>query len=321
MGEAPLLAFGMPTPSGSLVVTGQTPSALPVGGDNPPENYKIAVIADTDDGSAFQNVLDLIARNNADIVLHQGDMAYTNGGISTAWASKIDNTLGTTFPYVFSDGNHDSFSGYTNFLQARLDAMGVGVTVNKPNYAFTFKNIRYVMSQSDSGGNPTHITNSFAGDPHIWRFTSWHKNQNAMQVGGKGNAVGWPTYENARIAGAILLTGHEHSYSRTKTLSNMQNQTIVLDDATKVTVKPGESFCVVSGIGGNSLRNQDICLPATPPYGCSYWASIFTTDSSPSVKFGALFITVHVNGNARLGKGELIQIDDVVRETFDIELN
>ena len=34
-----------------------------------------------------------------------------------------------------------------------------------------------------------YIADSLAQDDSIWSICSWHKNQNAMQVGGKGN--GW----------------------------------------------------------------------------------------------------------------------------------
>ena len=32
--------------------------------------------------------------------------------------------------------------------------------------------------------------------------------------------------ENARIGGALIMTGHEHSYSRSNVLSDMTTQTV-----------------------------------------------------------------------------------------------
>ena len=43
----------------------------------------------------------------------------------------------------------------------------------------------------------------------------------------------------------------------------------------------GRSFVFVSGLGGSSVRDQDRCLPATPPYGCDgLWASIYSQAQS-----------------------------------------
>jgi hypothetical protein len=47
-----------------------------------------------------------------------------------------------------------------------------------------------------------------------------------MRVGGKGDEMGWSVYDTCRQQGAIIITGHEHTYHRTKTLTSMQNQII-----------------------------------------------------------------------------------------------
>ena len=123
-----------------------------------------------------------------------------------------------------------------------------------------------------------------------------------MQVGGKGNEQGWGDYEECRKAGAIIATGHEHSYERTKTLTSTQNQTVdpSCSDPNNVCVSPGRTFVFVSGAAGKGIRNQDRCLPTSYPYGCNgEWASIYTSDQG--AQYGALFITFnyqHVNNRA-----------------------
>ena len=79
-----------------------------------------------------------------------------------------------------------------------------------------------------------------------------------MQVGGKSDEMGWEVYETCRRLGAIVETGHEHSYSRTKTLSNIQTQTVdsSCSSATALCVGLGRTFVNVVGLGGNSVRDQ-----------------------------------------------------------------
>jgi hypothetical protein len=117
----------------------------------------------------------------------------------------------------------------------------------------------------------------------------------AMQIGGKSDATGWEVYEECRIAGAIIATGHEHSYERTRTLTSIQNQIVDPEwpEANNVRVGEGSSFVFVSGLGGASIRNQDRCSPFTFPYGCNgEWASIYTSDQGANS--GALFCSFNV---------------------------
>jgi len=138
-------------------------------------------------------------------------------------------------------------------------------------------------------------------------------------VGSKTNEVGWNAYEACRQGRAIVATAHEHSYHRTKTLSNTQTQTIDPEwtDGADLRVSPGSTFVFVAGLGGNDIRNQDRCLPTAPPYGCNgEWASIYT--SNQNAKDGALFVEFNVDGNPRKATGYFKNIDGVVIDTFTI---
>jgi len=143
-----------------------------------------------------------------------------------------------------------------------------------------------------------------------------------MQVGGKTNEMGWEVYENCRKAGAIVATGHEHSYERTKTLTNIETQTVdsSCSDPKKVCVGPNRTFVFVSGLGGNSVRDQNRCLPATYPYGCNgEWASIFT--SNQNGEYGALFIDFYVNGDPKKARGYFKTVTNKTVDQFDITLD
>lgn len=56
-----------------------------------------------------------------------------------------------------------------------------------------------------------------------------------------------------RKHGAIVFTGHEHSYERSHLLSSFVTQEVVSNSSTLL-VGPGKSFVAVCGLGGESIR-------------------------------------------------------------------
>jgi hypothetical protein len=227
-------------------------------------------------------------------------------------------------------GNHDQliWADYQQKLQERLaripEASCTGdLGVNSACY---YQGLFFILSGAGMLGtdHANYLHKLLRADQSIWRICSWHKNQTAMQVGGKLDDVGWEAYEECRKAGAIIATGHEHSYSRTKTLLNMQNQQVDIscqDDPSTpdpdVCVYKGGTFVFVSGIAGKSTRNQDRCLPAIYPYGCSgEWAKIYTSDQG--AQYGALFITFHVDGNPRKSSAYFKNINCEIIDSFTI---
>jgi len=183
----------------------------------------------------------------------------------------------------------------------------------------------FVGQDSVSAGDNTYapyIRAQLSDDDHVWKICSWHKDQNAMQVGGKGDEMGWKVYETCKELGAIIATAHEHSYHRTKTLTSIENQIVdsACPDPTTFCVArgtPGKSFVFVSGLGGNSVRDQVRCLPSTYPYGCKgEWAKIYT--SNQGATFGALFIVFNVNGDPRKAHGYFKNVVGQVIDEFDV---
>ena len=294
-------------------------------------NFKVAFIGDSGGGSNFQSVLNLIKAEGAQIVLHQGDFDYSAG--PQQWMDMINNTLGQNFPYFGSDGNHDNWDsdGYATFFKDRMARVGLNPPSGNlsPSYSITYKGLKVVFSKEN--GDAAFIASQLGGDNHTWKVCSWHKNMTTMQLGGKGNEQGWGDYENCRQYGAIIATAHEHTYERTKTLLSTQNLVVdtnqhplsggVPGNPNSVLVAPGKTFVFVSGLGGNSIRNQDRCLPSTYPYGggtgCNYiWASAYTSDQG--AKYGALFITFNVGGNPNKATAYFKNISGQVVDQFDI---
>ena len=73
---------------------------------------------------------------------------------------------------------------------------------------------------------------------------------------------------SAAKAGAIIATGHEHSYSRTHLMDNFATQKFVKTPVGPLVIRKGRTFAFVSGLGGASVRVQK--------RGDAWWAATYT---------------------------------------------
>jgi len=91
------------------------------------QDLKVAFIGDQGSNSDSIKVLQMIADEGADMVIHSGDFDY--GDDPTDWDNNITNVLGSSFPYFASVGNHDvaAWSGYQQKLQDRLNLISGAV--------------------------------------------------------------------------------------------------------------------------------------------------------------------------------------------------
>lgn len=293
--------------SGGSNGDGASGGQLPEGATEP--NLKVAFIGDTASGDDFRSVLRLIKEEGADAVLVQGDLTY-RGEDANDWFSAVDNEINAkaagsvaqvTIPYFASRGNHDrDWDDLGAGLKARMEQWGVVSEHNDPtliNYSVVYKGLKIVMVSDRETRNPSraeYVTQRLEGDKHIWKICSWHKNQRASNVGPKNDEMGWTIYENCRQHGAIVAQGHSHTYSRSKTLTNDEEQTVdaVCSDPFELCVGPGKHFFFDSSLGGHDMRSLNRTVA-----GRSYWASTFTGS------FGALFIEFHVDGDPKKARG------------------
>ncbi len=286
-----------------------------------PANFKIAFIGDQGLGANSVAVLELIRTEGANAVVHSGDYDYADAPL--AWENQINGVLGADFPYFASIGNHDTGrfdgpGGYQEFLQARMIRLGLswnGDLGVKSSHVYA--GILFVLTGPGTrgSGHAAYIRDTLAGSSAPWRISSWHRNMRLMQVGGKSDDTGWEVYEESRRGGAIIATAHEHSYSRTHLLSSMMNQVVVslsdtlrlsCDLSATLTSDEGASFAFVSGLGGQSIRDQEIGGP--------WWASVYT--STQGATYGALFGEFRYGGDERLAHFYFKAIDGTFADDF-----
>src|SRR6185295_15342069 len=120
----------------------------------------------------------------------------------------------------------------------------------------------------------------------------------------------------------------EHSYHRTKTMTNTQNQTVdsSCSGGGNLCVGLNRTYVTVAGAGGTGLREQVRCTPtsSTKPFpslntsdpSCPIWASIYTTNQG--VNYGAQFVTFNVDGNPKKARSYYKTIAGVTIDNFDI---
>jgi hypothetical protein len=234
-----------------------------------------------DQGLSTESSLLLQQISDDSIIIHLGDYDYLDR--PDLFEKLYENS---SAPLYAVAGNHDlpKWSQYLPFLQSKADQTtcygDYGI-----NYACEFEDVLVVFSGIGTKGSDhlafldSALTNSSAK----WKVCAWHKNQRLMQVGGKKDEVGWDAYDICRAHGAIIATGHEHSYSRTFVMNNFTNQSVSSFNET-LSIAPGETFAFVSGIGGKGVRvpKDDLDINA-------WWAKTYTANDG--AKAGALFCT------------------------------
>lgn len=308
-------------------------------------NLKVAFIGDQGASETTDAVLRLIRDEGAAMTILSGDFDYDDD--PNGWDARITAVLGADYPLFASIGNHevDKWGEYQNKLKRRLRRvpgakcsgdLGVKSVCKYKGLFFALsgvgtlnasKGLDYFIPPSIGFMQQMHadyINDKLSKNRSIWSVCSWHKNQQAMQVGDKDDATGWAVYETCRQNGAIIATGHHHGYERTKTLINMEDRRVEPLCSTRdiLCVARGKTFAFVSGIGGKSVTSQVLCLGTPPnqydyPYGCrGEWAKIYNREQN--AKLGALFIVFGYQGDPYRAHGYFKNIAGEIVDEFDI---
>ncbi len=261
------------------------------------ENLTVAFLGDHGTSSDARRVLELLKTEGVDLILSQGDLGYDAS--PEAFERLLHETLGPDFPFFASLGNHDrrDWRRYRDLMKVRAERIPelmcegeIGIKA-----ACTYRGLFFITSAvkifffDAASFHADFMQDQLSQTASRWRICSWHMNQSAMQVGAKEDQVGWSVYEACRKGGAVIVTAHEHSYSRTHLISEFSDQPVVASfDAAEVDISPGQSLAIVSGLAGRSARPQH-------RYD-DWWAATYT--ATQNAKPGALICRFNVEGQA-----------------------
>lgn len=293
-------------------------------------DLKVAFFGDQGLSPRSKAVLRLVKAEGAHMVLHLGDFDYADD--AEAFDDQITRVLGEDFPYFAVIGNHDvkAWPAYQRKLRARLRRIPGAKCEGDLGYkaACTYKGLFFTLSAvgiGPQGGRPADalaqrqahvafITNVLARSDARWKVCAWHKNQRAMQVGRKTDETGWEVYEACRKAGAIIATGHEHSYSRTHLISAFRDPPVVASTSNTLRLEKGRTFAFVSGLGGKSARglNRRPGREGAEPW----WAAAYTRDDGATA--GAFFCTFNTDRRKRRAECYFKAVEGNIGDRFTV---
>lgn len=293
---------------------------------------KIALFGDQGVRPDARAVLSLISREHADAVIHLGDFAYDDSDPGH-WEAQVNDVLGPSFPYFAAVGNHDvahwaGADGFAEHLRNRLSHMPDSQC--EGDYGVdslcTFRGLQFVLSGVGTYGtdHEPFLQQALSGSRALHRLCIWHKNQHDMQAGAKTDEVGWLAYRICQQNGAPIITGHEHSYARTYSLRAVgarEQGHGAFGPADVLSVGPGRTFVVVSGLGGLSARVRTLDHAND-----SWWASIYASNyqlvngvvrgTDPEIEFGALFVTFNVDGDPAKAQAYFKTVSGKIMDQF-----
>ncbi|KAJ3275381.1 hypothetical protein HDV01_000673 [Terramyces sp. JEL0728] len=281
---------------------------------------RIAILGDQGLGVKPEQVLKMVRGWGPDLLLHLGDFDYEDD--PTSFMNQFTDAMGKKFPMMSVIGNHDILkwfeprTGYRDLLLKQTKKSGLDkhctgeIGVSRVCH---YKDMVFVLSGVGTMGShhEEFIDAALKRYSYVpWKICMWHKNQNKLQTGDKVDETGYAVYDICRKHGAIIFTGHEHSYERTHLLSDFATQEIASTDDT-LEVKPGQSFAAVSGLGGDSIRPWKQGNEKNP-----WWAATAALDNG--VNYGALLCTFKHKGSPLKADCKFKDVDGTKWDTFKI---
>jgi 3',5'-cyclic AMP phosphodiesterase CpdA len=227
------------------------------------DSVKVAIYADVGHNENSEKVMKMTKNWGAQISIIAGDFDYDDN--PTAFVNMFEQNVGAKAPLLVAPGNHDILKWYEPHIGYRALFKKHSKKSKIHQYCAgdfgiqqycLIDNMLFVMSGIGTmgSGHVEFLDSVLSRYQHIpWKFCIWHKNQRLLQTGEKTDETGYEVYETCRKYGAMVFTGHEHSYARTHLLSNFENQTI-FSTSNHLELRPGVSFATVAGLGGIEIR-------------------------------------------------------------------
>ncbi len=247
---------------------------------------KLAFTGDQGLTNDTKRALTMIREEGAQALVLLGDFDYQDK--PDTWSSMLDTYLGKDFPVVSVMGNHEekAWLGYSLVAQKQIEKLPKDMCSFKTpadiglHYSCKLGPVSIVMSAPDINIENAKKVNSakFMEKELIqfdttWKLCAWHKPHKDLQLGVQRDNIGWDLYTTCQKAGAYILTGHDHSYARTKTMSDFANK-VSLDSASEDVVLIGNGFsgAIIAGLGGRSIHKRGV---NTGPW----WANTYSAEN------------------------------------------
>lgn len=276
---------------------------------------RVAFFGDQSLSQDAKDLLTVIRNSNVDMVLHMGDFDYDDN--PPAWESLMKDGLGD-IPWFAVVGNHDTakWSEYQQIIQRELDTISDVNCVGEVGvkHACTYKGFKFVLSGVGllGNGHEDFLRQELGSSTNIWRMCGWHVNQYDMQLGGKGNEAGYGVYQRCQAEGAFIVNGHEHSYARTLTLTDVGNTGHgATGEWDVINLALGRTYVTVNGAGGVGLRDYEAARHDDDTWWSSGYASNVTIDDgvrTPTANIGdaagVIIMEFGVDGDPRKARGE-----------------
>lgn len=293
--------------SSSLLTTSPETTADTTDTAEDAEAVTIAFIGDQGLSDTAREVLGLIRREGADLVVHAGDFDYEND--PEAWNAMLVDELGQDFPYLATIGGHDqgAWDGYEAVLRERASVdgldysgdLGLQATATYGDVTIVLSSVGFCQDDEETAKYPDlcerirrydheqYIADQFDAADTTWRVCAWHKPTDSLNPGNKGTDTPVSVYDTCRRHGALVHTADEHAYGRTFPMDSFEQRTVA-SRSPPYTLGDGTTFNVLSGVGGQSF--YEASEQADDPL----WAATNTKGDDGS--FGAFFGTFRPDG-------------------------
>ena len=292
-----------------------------------PEEIKIAFIANQGYNQSAYDVLALLTAQEPDLVVINGNLGYDSYDYWSDMMSIFD------IPFIASIGASDKvdWEYYKPDIENNFNDDVVCEGITGDQMTCVFKGISFIISgvgtTFETQGHLTYINDSLKTDSE-WKFCVWNKANKDLRISNKedNDDLIFDYYDVCRKQGALIVTGYDMSYARTKTLASFEP--ITTED--NYNIEPERTIVFMSGLGGYANETYNCANHDTD----TWWSTIFTenyylnkgleiakscdTTLNTEFNYGALFITINPNGEEHVAHSEFITVDETVIDSIDI---
>lgn len=282
---------------------------------------KIGFVGDTGARSNAKDTLDMFKDLGVDLVVHLGDLDYEDD--PNKMEDLLDDTLGPNFPVLYIIGNHDinNWTEYIALNKKRIEKTSAADIYCEGNQGVSgyciYKGVFIEMigygTLCDSSQHLETARRNLQSTPQAdWRVCAWHKVHSSFQLGSESTEVSLKMYNTCIEEGAIVMTGHNHSYGRTKPIRDAETKSV----SSSYSLRKGKTLIFLNGVGGRALYSGNDEYYKNP-----WWDITYTATSNPRAEHGGVVCTFKSNGdgNCKYIAGDSRHVLDDVSFSIDTD--